>query len=635
VFVPPTCERTLESAPRLVVRRLRLSLVLTASLIGVAGILTLLLTLKASPRVLEAGPAAVLTVCMTGQPACDYARIQEAVDEAAPGDVIKVAAGVYTGVHLRPAPADYPHPPAGGLIAQVVYVSKTITIRGGYTITNWITPDLISNPTVVDAMGQGRALVMCGIASPSVEGLHLTGGNAAGLGGYAPPDDFDDAGGGVYVAAAAASLQNNWVFSNAAPFGGGVYLAGAPATLEWNTVYANTAHDGAGIYLYYSDATLDHNTVVGNVAHDGGGVFLYESDATLFGNTVSANRADDDVGGLAIFQSGAAVMGNIITGNSARDDGGGIGIKGSEGVTLTGNVVLSNTTAGEGGGLFIDGCHATMVNNVVANNRAHRPGSGFYVQGDSLLHLLHNTVAGNHDGSGDGIHLVDGSTVVLTNTVLVSHTVGVNVAAGSTATLEATLWGGGAWANGVDWSGSGVVITGTVNVWGDPAFVDPDAGDYHVSLGSAVVDAGVKVSVYQDIDGHPRPVGMRPDVGAHEFPMGLWVTKSADPNPVQAGDRLTYTIDVSNNGLFTLTALITDTLPDQVAPAGALTWSLDPMPPGTGLEALVVVTVVTDHSGLITNMVQVSTQEGVTAMSLSRVAVLGQVVYLPIVRLDG
>ena len=32
---------------------------------------------------------------------------------------------------------------------------------------------------------------------------------------------------------------------------------------------------------------------------------------------------------------------------------------------------------------------------------------------------------------------------VLTNTILVSHTVGISVSVGSTATLEATLWGSG------------------------------------------------------------------------------------------------------------------------------------------------------------------------------------------------
>jgi uncharacterized repeat protein (TIGR01451 family) len=635
VSVPPNCKRPADSAPGAGLLRVRCWLVLCSSLLGAAAALALLGTLKAEPWVVEARSAAVLTVCQTGPPACEYAEIQGAVDAAAAGDTIKVAAGVYTSVYGRPAPAGYPYPPLGGLITQVVFISKTVTIRGGYTATNWITPDLIANPTTLDAMNQGRVLVISGPASPTVQGLRLTGGNAAGLGGYAPPDDYDDAGGAVYFADAGASLQDNQVFGNTAPFGGGLYLAGAPAILERNTVYGNTAHDGAGIYLYHTGAALSHNTVISNLAHDGGGVFLYNSPALLIGNTISANVADDDVGGLAVYQSGATLIGNTLMANAAQDDGGGIGIKRSDGAVLNGNVVFSNTTGGDGGGLFIDGCHASLVNNVVAGNRADRLGSGLYVAGDSLLHLLHTTIAGNRGGSTAGLHLTSGSTVALTNTILVSHTVAVSVAAGSTATLEATLWGSEAWANGVDWVGRGVVATGTVNVWGDPGFADPAGGDFHIALGSAAVDAGVKVLVYADIDDHPRPIGMRPDLGADEFPMGLWVVKSAVPNPVRAGERLTYSIDISNNGLFTLTASLTDTLPDQVTPTGTLSWSLAPMPPGTGLEALVVVTAENGFSGWVTNVVQVRAEEGVSGASVNRVTVLGRVVYLPVALLDG
>ena len=36
-------------------------------------------------------------------------------------------------------------------------------------------------------------------------------------------------------------------------------------------------------------------------------------------------------------------------------------------------------------------------------------------------------------------------------------------------------WGRKAWANGSDWGGDGMVIRGTVNVWGDPVFTCADA----------------------------------------------------------------------------------------------------------------------------------------------------------------
>ena len=129
-----------------------------------------------------------------------------------------------------------------------------------------------------------------------------------------------------------------------------------------------------------------------------------------------------------------------------------------------------------------------------------------------------SAIARNHGGDGSGLHVSGaGSTVALTNTILVSHTVGITVAAGNTATLEATLWGTDTWANRTDWGGEGTSPTAG-NLWGDPAFEDPAAGDYHIRSGSAAIDAGVDAGVSQDIDGDPRPMGSGNDLGADELP---------------------------------------------------------------------------------------------------------------------
>jgi len=76
------------------------------------------------------------------------------------------------------------------------------------------------------------------------------------------------------------------------------------------------------------------------------------------------------------------------------------------------------------------------------------------------------------------------------------------------------LWGSGPWANWTDWSGPTVDI-GTVNIWGNPGFVDPDAGDYHIGPGSKALDVGVDEGVTTDIDKQPRPY-LLPDLGADE-----------------------------------------------------------------------------------------------------------------------
>ncbi len=134
--------------------------------------------------------------------------------------------------------------------------------------------------------------------------------------------------------------------------------------------------------------------------------------------------------------------------------------------------------------------------------------------------MLHTTIARNTGGDGSGVYVTnfgaDYGTVAFTNTILVSHSVGITVTTGNTATLEATLW-----ANDTDWGSVGNIFTGTVNIWGDPAFVDPDAGDYHVGLASAAIDRGVNAGVTTDIDGDARPDGCFFDIGADEFITGV------------------------------------------------------------------------------------------------------------------
>lgn len=76
------------------------------------------------------------------------------MDAAADGDGIRIAQGVYTGVFGRPR-ADVE---ATGLVTQVVYVHKSLSITGGYTTTAWDAPDPTLYPTILDAQGGGRVV---------------------------------------------------------------------------------------------------------------------------------------------------------------------------------------------------------------------------------------------------------------------------------------------------------------------------------------------------------------------------------------------------------------------------------------------------------------------------------------------
>jgi len=265
----------------------------------------------------------------------------------------------------------------------------------------------------------------------------------------------------------------------------------------------------------YGDDILSGNLICHNSAGwRGGGLYLRYSDATLNGNTICYNSAFSAGGGLYLWSSEATAGGNTVSYNTA-DYGGGLYLNYSD-ATLNDNTVSSNDAGDTGGGLYLDLSNATLINNVVVQNRAAFVGAGVYIE-ESSPDLRHTTVASNSGGDGSGVYItgwsVPYSTASLTNTILVSHTVGIAVTTASTATLEGTLWYG----NEQDTAGGGAIVTGTVNVHGDPAFVDAQAGDYHIRHVSAAIDAGVDAGVTEDIDGDARPQGAGYDIGADEF----------------------------------------------------------------------------------------------------------------------
>ena len=371
-----------------------------------------------------------------------------------------------------------------GDLRQVVYISKTLTVRGGYTTTNWTAPDPVANLTTLDALGQGRVMVITGEISPTVEGLRLTGGDPAGLGGGIWGEDD---GGGLYVVTATATISGNEIVSNTVyGNGGGVYLSSTASTLTGNHIGSNTAENGGGgggLYLQDSAATLSGNIIGGNAAGSGGGLMAYFSNAAMSGNTISANSAWDG-GGIYLSNSSAA---------------------------LSRNTFISNTAEWWGGGLYLyDHSNVRQTNGGIAGNQAGE-GAGLYVVGASIA-MAHTTLARNSGSSG--IYVAGSAT--LTNTILVSHSVGIYVADGASANLVATLWGGDAWANKINWDGPGTV-NHRRDYTGGPAFTDPDGGDYHIALASAAVDRGVDAGVTEDVDGDTRPQGIAPDLGVDEL----------------------------------------------------------------------------------------------------------------------
>jgi hypothetical protein len=205
--------------------------------------------------------------------------------------------------------------------------------------------------------------------------------------------------------------------------------------------------------------------------------------------------------------------------------GGGIDLWGGTEKIVNSRVI--NNIGYWGGGVALVQSDATLINLMVAGNQvANNPafyGSGVYVNSTVLNgsgpRLIYNTIARNLDSKSTGVYVENGATVGMTNTILAGEATGVFAASGTHTTLYATLWGAGTWANAANTGGSGS-IQDNLSQPGDPGFVDPNNGDYHIGADSPARNwASTIPGVNYDVDNQLRVTGddPLPDVGADEY----------------------------------------------------------------------------------------------------------------------
>lgn len=493
-------------------------LILTLA-VGSFFLIGLLLFLARTPKAARADPGSWF-VTPTGSGNCSQASpcsLQAALSKARDGDSIYLAAGTYTGT--------------GG---AVITITRSIALYGGWNGSRTGLPvrDPNANPSTIDGQGARRGVYVSSGATVLLDGLHIARG----------AHTFQGA--GLYARNARLTLRRVNIHDNlidvydvpdTTTYGGGATVEGGTLLVESSTFRSNsvwaqrTCYGGGLAILDVVSATVSDCLFQDNDAWHGSGLYfgstpanrgtLLLRDSVFLGNGRgrSPGRAHGGYAGAARIENAIArIEGNTFSDNSANNDYGTLAVFSSE-LSLAGNTFWNNECARASALYLFSVSPFTVVNNIIADNRSLHywlpDNSALYVRSGSGQ-LLHNTIARN--ANARGVQVSVGATVTLANTILVSHTVGIFVAAGSTASLEGTLWGSGAWANGTDWAGEGTINVGAVNVWGDPRFLDPAGGNYHIGPGSAAINVGVNAGVTADIDGDPRPLGAGYDIGADE-----------------------------------------------------------------------------------------------------------------------
>ncbi|MGF7119222.1 chitobiase/beta-hexosaminidase C-terminal domain-containing protein [Methanobacterium oryzae] len=211
--------------------------------------------------------------------------IQNAIDNANPGDTLNLASGTYNQCNIT--------------------VNKNLTIAGPK-------PSGTGSPTVIiNAQNQGRVFKIASGTNVTLKYLTIKNGNTP------------ERGGGIYNEYGVLTVIDCDIYNNTAHYGGGISNTGQ-CTVVSSNMYNNTAtSSGGGIYNYGYCEVLDSN-VYNNHAGMGGGIYNSQ-EIILFESSLIGNTASVDGGGFYNYYSSTVdLLGSVISYNTAANRGGGI-----------------------------------------------------------------------------------------------------------------------------------------------------------------------------------------------------------------------------------------------------------------------------------------------------------------------
>jgi len=320
----------------------------------------------------------------------------------------------------------------------------------------------------------------------------------------------------------------NYTLSFELGHGGGlVFDEGAQATLEKCLLTRNEASVGGGIYWKQCDPVIVDCNMLENLAYAGGALYAKGGAGTLVGGLIRGNLAHP-LGAAAITGGtgdpnapgggtgqvgdpntpGGGTGGTGTIGTTAGDvstdyvwRGGGLCLVGSS-LEVRHTQIVHNQAGASGGGVFITGQNEntpTLLNVLLAGNRAGRDGGGLSINWLSAPILANCTIADNevlgnfgvYDGGGGGLSIGYEADVQLVDSIVWNNiaALGRQILVGtgfeydprpSTLTVANTIVQGGE-SPDVLLREDGCTVD-SQNLWADnPLFVAGPEGPYYLS----------------------------------------------------------------------------------------------------------------------------------------------------------
>jgi len=422
----------------------------------------------------------------------DSSAVQNAVDDASPGNTVKVA-GTCVGVQTR----------AG--LSQTVYISKSLTLEGGHTTSDWtLEPDPETYTTTLDANRLGRVVLISGTVDVTLDSLFITGGFA---------DNAPYYNGGGINSNGALTLSNSIVYSNTAQLGGGMNNDGNRSLLIEKTIFLNNKawDNGGGLHTYIVSPTLNMVEFIGNNAeYGGGGMLASTGNLNLNGVNFVGNVAE--TGGGSYFQRSNSKLTNVSYINNFATENGG-GVYNTQNQSVMTNTQFSGNRAEYGGAIDNIAHVSTLINTTFSGNDATADGGGMRIfKGNADVY--NSVFWNNRDSSGTGT--ISATIFLRDTTITLSNSILEDSGGSDSWALDPTRYVNGGFNKDTD----PLFVTPV-----DPATAPTADGDLRLAKESPAIDMGNNgfINVPIDLDGNPRimdgdgDVTATVDMGAYEY----------------------------------------------------------------------------------------------------------------------